>query len=298
MLGLPVWLWIVLAGLAIPYAIFRWYYARFRRVCRNVRAELTEFLKAHHPDIQVIGEQKGNLLLRMSSGEERLWELVDVFVAVARLPGMGRDPGARQRIYEKAVELLILSGPLSLATHGGKVKLHLVKPEFLATAPAGAVVPHTPFPSLGLVALYVLDLPQNTRFLTDRESKTLGLDVAGLHNLALENLRKDFPRQMVADAIKGESGTAICSGDTFDAARLLLIPECLKDGEALVALVPHRDMLVLGPASLQDDRSKLQEGMQVLECSEHPPLLNQPVRVSSRGFELIVISTSQETASE
>ena len=63
-----------------------------------------------------------------------------------------------------------------------------------------------------------------------------------------------------------------------------------------MALVPHRDMLVLGPASLQNDRSKLQEGMRVLECGEHPPLLNQPIRVTSRGFELIDASAPfQET---
>ena len=82
-----------------------------------------------------------------------------------------------------------------------------------------------------------------------------------------------------------------------DAARLLLIPECLKKGESLVALVPHRDMLVLGPADLEHDRSKLEAGLRALDCQDHPPLLNQPVRVTSAGFEMIDLSGAPAPAS-
>jgi hypothetical protein len=236
----------------------------------------------------------------MADGRETLFDLVDVYVAVARLPGMGSELAARRQVYAKAIDKLFApdpTGPLTLATHGGRVKLRLVKPEFFATAPPGAVVPHMAVPGLGLVAIYVLDLMGNLRFLTDWERNDLGLDVKALHDLALENLRKDFPCKMVAEAISGKGGTAICSGDGFDAARLLLIPECLKKGESLVALVPHRDMLVLGPADLEHDRSKLEAGLRALDCQDHPPLLNQPVRVTSAGFEMIDLSGAPEPAS-
>jgi hypothetical protein len=84
-----------------------------------------------------------------------------------------------------------------------------------------------------------------------------------------------------------ESASAIQANDLFNAARLLVLPEFLKPGQELVALIPHRDLLLLAPASLLQDENKLREGMRALDCASHPPLLDRPIRVSSEGFEVV-----------
>ena len=108
-----------------------------------------------------------------------------------------------------------------------------------------------------------------------------------LHRLALDNLRKDFPQQLVVDALVGERGTVFQAEDFFNAARLLLVPEFLQPNQELIALIPHRDILVLLPGSARQDEGKLRESMRALECGDHPPLLDRPVLVTHSGFEII-----------
>src|SRR5262245_29709864 len=135
MLGLPVWFWVIVAILALPVLAVWLFYSRFRKMCRAVRSEIGPFLCETHPDFAVVGERQGNLLVRHPDGAERIWEMADVYVDVARLPGMGADPIARREIYAQAVEQLLNpppdpSQPLSLATHGGRIKPQLVTAEF------------------------------------------------------------------------------------------------------------------------------------------------------------------------
>jgi hypothetical protein len=291
MLGLPLWFWVLAGVVLLVVVVVRSFYARFRGMCRAVRGELTEYLKAEYPEVQVVGEQQGNLVLRMADGGERVFEMADVYTAVAQLPGMGQDPAARTRIYQQAAAALLpappaSSRPLAPATHGSRIKPQLVRPETVTPSEPGPGVLQTPVPGLELVVVYVLDLPGDSRHLTEQDRAELGTEVAEIHRLALDNLRKDFPRQMVTDAVAGESGTAIQFGDSFDATRLLLVPECLQTGEELAALVPHRDMLVLLPAAFLQDHEKLREAVGLLDC-DHPPLLGRPVHVTPDGFNLI-----------
>jgi hypothetical protein len=119
------------------------------------------------------------------------------------------------------------------------------------------------------------------------ELSDYGGEVAPLHQRALDGLRRDFPQGLVDTARESGSGAAIQLEDSHDAARLLLVPEHLEPGEELVALVPHRDLLLLLPGSQLLEPEKLQEGLRMLRCDGHPPLLERPVRVTARGFELI-----------
>src|SRR5262245_32637133 len=98
MLGMPVWFWVLAVVLLLIGSAVAWvvrYYNAFRTRCRTVRSELTELLKEKRPEVAVVGERQGNLVVRMPDGEERVWDLVDTFVAVAWLPEMSRDPQAR-----------------------------------------------------------------------------------------------------------------------------------------------------------------------------------------------------------
>jgi hypothetical protein len=289
MLGVSPWVWVVVIVVAFIVLRARALYTRFRRMCRGVREELTQYLQSRYPDAQVLREEKDNLVVRMPGGEERVWEMEDVYVEVARLPGMGADPQDRSRVYEQAVRVLFppepITGPLQLEAHGASIKPRLVRAQDGGEPlPDGAV--RTTVPGLPLAEVYVLDRPGDMRYLTERDASDLGLDPEELRRVALENLRKQFPREMVATALEGE-GSAVQLNDSFDAARLLLVPECLEPGQEVLALAPHRDMLVLMPAELAEDPENLNEGMKLLGCENHPPLLDRPVRVTPEGFQLV-----------
>src|SRR5262245_11382228 len=165
MLGLPIWFWVIVVIVALPVLAVWLFYSRFRKMCRVVRGEIGQFLRETRPDFAVVGERQGNLLVRHPDGAERVWEMVDVYTAVARLPGIGADPTARRRIYAQAVERLLNldpdpSQPLSLATHGGRIKPQLVTAEFYKQAAGPSGAPHSTIPGLpDLLAVYVLDLP-------------------------------------------------------------------------------------------------------------------------------------------
>jgi hypothetical protein len=281
MLGLPVWFWVIVGALVVLLAVAGWFYSRYKAMCRTVRGELSRFLESKYPGVQLTWLPRGNLELRTATGRPRRIDMADVYVAVGRLPGMGRDPAARATIYQQVLDT---SGYLVLSTHGERIRPLLIPPQFLNPTTPG---PQTPIPSLGLVVVYALDLPGNPRFLLEQERDELGLEVPELHQLALDNLRKDFPQQLVVDALVGERGTVFQAEDFFNAARLLLVPEFLQPNQELIALIPHRDILVLLPGSTRQVEGKLRESLRALQCNDHPPLLDRPVVVTQSGFGII-----------
>jgi hypothetical protein len=281
MLGLPVWLWVIAGALVVIAVAVRWFYARYRAMCRTVRDELSAFIGSHYPNLQLAWQPNGNLDLCAANGGQWVIDMADVYVAVARLPGLGRDPAARSAVYHRVMDT---SGPLVLSAHGQRIKPMLIPPQFLNPTASG---PQTSVPGLGLVAVYVLDLPGTPRLLLEQEREELGIPVPELHRLALDNLRKDFPREVVTTALAGEGGTAMQAKDFFNATRLLLVPDFLPSNQELIAFIPHRDMLVLFPGRLRHDGDKLREAVRALESGGHPPLLDRPVLVTHSGFEVL-----------
>jgi hypothetical protein len=233
MLGLPVWFWVIGAIVALPFLVVWIFYSRFRKMCRVVRREFGQYLREQHSEFEVVGERQGNLVVRHKDGAEKIWEMADVYAAVGGLPGMGADAAARRRIYVRATDQLLnpkpdRSQPLSMATHGESIKLHLVTAEFYRQAAPPSGAPHKPVPGLGgLLAVYVLDLADGPCYLSEQDRGILGIDAAEMHRLALEHLRRDFPRRMVSDVLTGGNPSGIQFQDSFNAARLLLIPEYL-----------------------------------------------------------------------
>ena len=93
MLGLPVWVWVVAALVLALVVAGRTFYGRFRAMCRRVREEVGAFVAERHPEVAVVGEQQGNLVLRMADGSERVWEMADLYAAVARKRGLDVHEG-------------------------------------------------------------------------------------------------------------------------------------------------------------------------------------------------------------
>jgi len=284
---MPGWPW-VLFILTVLLIGVRSFYTRFRGVCRRTREELQELLRRDYPGVEVLREERGDLIVR-SGAQEQVWEMADLYSAVAQLPGMGRDPQARQRLYQQAARTMFapkMEEPLDRERHGALIKPQLLPPDGSDGVPVSPIQ-SAELPGLGLKLGYVVDVPGGPRYLTEQDRMTLGLSPRELHDLALTNLARDFPRDLIIQPLRANTGSAIQFSDGFDAARLLLLPGYLQAGEAVLAFVPHRDMLMLLPEAMQEDPERFRQGLQLLACDGHPPLLRQPVRVTSTGFQLL-----------
>jgi len=278
------WLGVLLVVVGLLALAIRSFYGRFRGMCRRVRDELTELIKSAHPEFQSVEEQRGNLVLRRADGSEVVWELADLYADVARLPGMGQDREARERIYRRSLDALLLppvddTHPLTLEAYGDRIKPYLLHPEH---RPDGLDVAET-LPAVGLQLAYVVDLPSGLLPVTPTHRATLGLSPEQLRSLAFQNLSREFPWEMVEGALNGEA-TAIQLADGFDASRVLLIPERLQEGQELAAIVPHRDLMVLLPIKSDEELERAREGARAMDTTGHIPLLRQPVRITAAGI--------------
>src|SRR2546430_11731574 len=76
-------------------------------------------------------------------------------------------------------------------------------------------------------------------FFFQAEDGIRDLTVSGVQTCALPI--STLSRKEIRRALSGRELVTIKFMDTFDAARLLLVPEALEAGEALAAIVPDRD---------------------------------------------------------
>lgn len=89
----------------------------------------------------------------------------------------------------------------------------------------------------------------------------------------VDHLRRTAPRHRDRGLIK--------TCDSFDAARLLLVPGYLEAGETLVALIPDRDTLVLTTPPADDDWAGLRT---LAGTADGDPLYTEPLVVTSAGI--------------
>jgi hypothetical protein len=168
-----------------------------------------------------------------------------------------------------------------------KILPRLVTAEFVARANAENELPHRPLGGTGLFVAYVEDGENSVRFVMGPLVEEICLDEAGLYELALANLGKtlNFGDSKFRESLRKPNITTIKCMDSFDAARLLLLPQHLEPGEAIVALVPDRDTLTLLPVPADGNWARIAELAKV-PAGEHL-LLDRPLKVTRDGFEVI-----------
>lgn len=281
--GVPWWAWI--AGLLVACALLLWL-ARgaFRR---SVRREFITVLRETHPDIEILEEREDALIVHGDGIDRGQLNLARLYSAAAGLKPY--TPEARRDLYRHHVGMLrehaeAASGRITLATHGDRIMPRLVPPEFLSGLPPGTDLPHTPLESLGLSVVYVIDAEHSVMYIARAHADQLGLDLTALHERALQNLARVFPESAVNGVREKQSLIVFKAGDSHDAARLLLVPQHLNDGEEIAAVIPDRDTLALAPIPKDGDWSGLRK-MARMPAGEHV-LLDRPLRVTSTGFRL------------
>jgi hypothetical protein len=86
----------------------------------------------------------------------------------------------------------------------------------------------------------------------------------------------------VDGAVRESTLTMVKALDSYDAARILLVPGYLGDGEEVVALIPDRDTLTLAPLPTDGNWDTLRKLARVAG-GEHL-LIDRPIRVTRGGF--------------
>jgi hypothetical protein len=285
MFDLPWWLWLLIAIPVVVIALFWWAWKRYRR---EVRQEFIAYLKEQQSSLEVVTEHEGAVVVKLAEEGELTFYLAKIYGMIAALE---KDtPEGRRDVYEHFYEMLqehskTAQSPLSLAEHGDRILPRLVTPGVLAGLQEVGPLPHTPVPELGLETVYVLDAPGSVMYLTDKQAPELGLDAAGLHQRSLTNLDRMWPSKVMRAALQHEPVVVIQGRDTYEASRLLLIPERLEPDEQLMVAIPDRDTIVIAAVLPEADLSNLRKLARM--PSTPNVLLNRPVRVARSGFELV-----------
>ena len=280
---MPWWLWLVAAAVLVVL-LLKTARSAWRR---SVRAELLALLKEKHPDVQVLEERESTLELQMPGDTRGTLNLDNLYEGLA----MG-TPTAEERHQAIASfaegclrQVAEMNAPLRLDTHGDRLLPRLMPEAMLRQAPGGEALPHTPSGIPGLMTTYVLDSEMSVMYLTDSHRRELDLELPALHERALANLRRTFPALVVGESVEQQKVSVMKAGDTFDATRLLLVPEQLQDGEALAAAIPDRETLVLAPLPPDGAWDPLRK---VARSPASPyTLLDRPLVVRRSGFELV-----------
>ena len=98
--------------------------------------------------------------------------------------------------------------------------------------------------------------------------------------VARDNLAATSPRPLVRAALQDGSLQVSKMGDTYDAARLLLLPGCLEHGEEVAAAIPDRDTLLVTRVPGDGDWSGLRK---LARAAAGEPLWREPLRVTREG---------------
>lgn len=144
-------------------------------------------------------------------------------------------------------------------------------------------LPSKPLNNTGLSVLYVIDRPRSVIYLKNNDYQKLGLNLDELNRIALDNLEKRFSREIVEKCIANNQLTVIKTIDSYDAARILLLPKFLPTDVKIIAHVPDKDTLAIVPSTDYGTMMKLMD-----IPSSGKPLLKTPLLVSSTGYEIPV----------
>lgn len=187
------------------------------------------------------------------------WEKADGTTHTVML-GKVIDQVARLQKNTLAARREIYEGFIGALFGGEAIPAHFDAPEFAARVlpsirerayldhvrtHAKMEVPHRDLSS-DLIVSYVIDFPDKVAHISSVQAEELGLDEAGLFELALKNLGAMLSREGFRSIYDPQQSiVALPCTDGHAAARLLLVRQYLEDGEEIAAVVSDGAMLTL-----------------------------------------------------
>ncbi len=282
-MDLPWWAWVL-----IVLGIVIFLFARAGKTWRaSIREELLAYFARSAPELEMEVQGERQIAVRRSGGEEGTLYLHNLLRDLALLKG--DDPAEREVFYERLLDTYREEiSALELDPERDRTRIlprlvtDRIHAEMLRQAPIE--IPSADFGVPGLVAVFVLDSEHSVRYLDVESLPELGLTVEQALELAKDNLRESLPANLVQGTVRDGDINVVKSMDTYDAARLLLLPEQLGEGEAVVALIPDRDTLALAQVPGDGDWKSLRK---LARNAAGEPLWTRPILVRPDGFSAV-----------
>lgn len=280
MLGLNWWVWLLLG--AIGFIGLAFFAARSWR--RTMRQEFAEFLRREAPEVEVLSEAEYEFAIRVRDAGEGVLRLDRLYREGSQLKT--EDAAGRKHLFSRLLAT-VREGPAiaRLETEEDRRRglPRLVNDSFLTELrghTAADVVPALPLGVPGLSIVLVLDGETAVSYLTEGQLAAAGLTAAEGLELARSNLSRVVEDGIVRRALADGSLNVVKAGDSFDAARLLLVPAALGPGERVAALIPDRDTLVITSVPTDGDWTDLRK---LARTHTGEPLWSDPLVVSAEG---------------
>lgn len=247
--------------------------------------DFLRYLAKQRPALGVTVESDGYFAVHFSDTEELLLRrgLVDELLKLAD------SSDERQEVFRALATHLddlrrSQAEALDPDTLRGRLRPMLVDPTAAAQMAETTKPVLRDLPELGLKIGYVIDHPDWVSYVDVDDLDKLKLDRDALHAQAIENLRNDSPPDIARKVLGEKELVRITYLDSYDATRILLLPDQLRDGEAVGACIPDRETLLVFPVPETDDWSRLND-LCAINLSDRL-LVSRPIRVTNRGFEL------------
>lgn len=284
MVSVVYWILGILLGVGVLVVALR---VRAQRRLTQSLGEIFVALQRGLPGARIGAVRDGMVEIEGPAGEQfraNLARMLQIFQA----PGL--DLVGRRRALDEFVQA-VREGMTGAEATPAELRAEL-RPRLVteaALAQMRELHPDDPAPAYslgntGLHAVLVQDSAHAVRFLANAELAGIGVPFEALLLEARQRLGSPEFTHAVRDALNSRHLAMIKTGDSYDAARLLLLPEMLLDGEEAVALVPDRDTLAVAPKPMDGDWSGL-ERLARTPGSDRL-LIDRPVLVSRQGFRL------------
>ena len=284
MFGLPWWAWVILAVaafIALGMRAARGWRAAFRR-------EFIRYLREHAPEFEVVAERDRDMEIRGPDGATGTLNLNRLFEAGTSLPA--GDLAARDALFAHWVKMLRerrSADALDPERDRARVMPRILPDDAVrqirtAIGSKAKTLSALPLGVEGLSVVVVLDSEASVAYLSDDMLAELKLSIEDALAAAKENLAAKMDvAAVVRSVLEGNSISVVKGGDSYDAARLLLVPGVLAEGQEVAAAVPDRDTLVLAPPPKDGDWSAMRK---MARTPAGDVLWREPLRVTKAGI--------------
>jgi hypothetical protein len=283
-MGIPWWGWvlgIVVVGLVVFVGSWKYYRT-------NIRNQFLAYLAAEHPELKIGEVTSDSVVITTEEGGEGTLFL-DRLYSESHSIEVDDEDAHRELFARFAGTIIEGQGALSVDADRDRDRVfpRIVRSDWAEEA--AKQVGSDPLPSLplgpeGLDVVFVLDNENSVAYLQSEQLTDLGISPEDALDLAKENLGRSFRPEAIRPVLDESAMSVVKSEDTYDAARLLLIPGALRDGESIAALIPDRDTLVLTPVPEDGDWASLAK---LAKSPDGDPLWTEPLVVTSTGVSAV-----------
>lgn len=253
----------------------------------TLRRELVDFIAETFPQFEVTEQRDDSLVAIGPEGGAHQLFFANIYSAVNSLTeNTGEN---RREIYDSFTRAMNSTESLIDSTAERLAKQ--LMPRIIHTdhlrgmlSQVEVPIPHRTLGAMPLVVVYVIDLPESVAFVNAETAEKLEMKEAEMYDRSLRNLDPEGVFSQNVREFKSGHIAVVKTGDSFDAARLLLVPAAMPEDLTICAAIPDRDTLVL---AVMEDESVFEAVDQMAKIPGSERLIyDHAIEVRSNGFSI------------